>query len=102
MEADYSIPPRGELTIGYNSNHGSPRQYYLDPRKGVDIEIGVVKLFLATDWADFSNIRQESPFDDILSRGNRPVETQTSKYALWDEIRVPVIVREHGKSDEQR
>lgn len=89
--ADYSIPANGDLTIGYGTGGGQPRQYYLRP--GQDFDVGFLKLFVSTDWVDFSNIKQLSPFEDAF-RAGKPFEG--TKANIWGTVCIPVIQHRRG------
>ncbi|VDB96089.1 unnamed protein product [Peniophora sp. CBMAI 1063] len=55
-----SIPPRGQLTIGYGAGGGAPFSYFLRPDQ--DLDIGFIKLIVSRQPIDLSDFRQESPF----------------------------------------
>lgn len=85
---EHSVPARGELTIGYGSGGGQPRQYIL--LEGQNLDVGFLTLFLSTEWVDYSHVPQRSPFEDgraIRSLG------PSNEMALWDSICTPIIQR---------
>ena len=110
--AEYSVRAKGELTIGYGAGGGVPRSFYL--RKNQEVDIGFLKLFISTEWVDYSRIEQGSPFEDkhtgtSPTRGKRPLEQEGNARAIskgsieevreeedkeaWGTLSVPVVVR---------
>ncbi|KAF8875733.1 caspase domain-containing protein [Gymnopilus junonius] len=82
------------LTIGYGGGGGVP--YVFNVRQSQAFEIGFLKLFLATEYLDFSNIGQDSP----LEINSRSMEQFLSKRTSgqWDTILVPFVVRKRSFS----
>lgn len=89
-KVDNSLPAHGSLTIGYGAGGGQPRQYWLRP--GQEIDIGFLKLFVTTQWIDFTNIAQPSPFSDD-GRAQSEVKISNKNLALWDSILVTLVQR---------
>ncbi|EIM79947.1 uncharacterized protein STEHIDRAFT_163202 [Stereum hirsutum FP-91666 SS1] len=83
--ADFSIDAHTSLTIGYGAGGGNPRMYHV--RQGRDVDVGFLKLFVSTQWVDYSHIKQNSPFDGIAREDGRYVSINSP----WDSTRVPII-----------
>ena len=76
------------LAIGYGSGGSVPYTYYL--RDGQDVDVGFLKLFLATQPLNLSDVRQASPFDPV----HRGVDLVPAKTRLaWDALCVTVVQR---------
>lgn len=58
---DAPLQPKSTLTLGYGDSTASPFEFLLRP--GEDVDMGFMKLFVATSPADFSSLLQGSPFD---------------------------------------
>lgn len=88
-----SLPPKGSLTIGYGSSGTPPYTFYLN--KGQDVDVGYVKLFLSTEYVDYSSIPQKSPFmyDEARSAEYKP------KRRVWDTLSIPIVQRRVGTED---
>jgi len=87
-EVDPLLPPRGAITLGYGRGGGDP--IIFDIPQGQDIELGIFKLFLFTEYVDLSDVGQDSPFK--RSRGIDRAKPPTSR-SIWDTIMVPVVQR---------
>jgi hypothetical protein len=65
----YSIPPGGKpLTIGYGESGTAPRFYKVAKGPGQGNDVGFLRLFVSTDYADWTMIEQETPFSLIGPR----------------------------------
>lgn len=93
-EADFCVPAKtstgvaGELTIGYGEgNSDEPRCYFL--RKNQSVDVGFLKLFLSTRWINYTDIAQDSPFEnargDAVHKSHGPL--------LWDSVTILVVQR---------
>jgi len=87
-KVDPSVPAGGSLTIGYGDGGHPPRYYEVSDKQ--DIDIGCLKLFVATEPVDFSHIAQPSPF--FSNRGDAPPPSRP--LSLWDSIVVYTV--QHG------
>ncbi|KDR81761.1 hypothetical protein GALMADRAFT_221630 [Galerina marginata CBS 339.88] len=76
------LPPGGSITIGYGTSGTSAQEFSISP--GQDVDVGFVKLFLSTEYIDYSAVEESFAFDenDGPARSTRPVEK--SSLALWD------------------
>lgn len=84
---DRCIRSKGRLTIGYGAGGGTPHVYHV--RKGQDVDIGFLKLFVSTEWVDYSNIEQGPPFN-----GTRREEVKVVfRNSPWDTISIPMVQR---------
>ncbi|KDR74094.1 hypothetical protein GALMADRAFT_157880 [Galerina marginata CBS 339.88] len=84
--ADHPLKAGQSLTIGYGAGGGVP--YIFDIRGTHAIELGFLKLFLTSQYVDFSTVEQVSPF--INARAMTRYHKESN---FWDTIVVPVIVR---------
>ncbi|KAK1215771.1 hypothetical protein PQX77_021609 [Marasmius sp. AFHP31] len=88
-ETDFSIPAGESLDIGWGDSGTIPRSYKL--RKGRTLDVCFLKLYVSTEYIDFSQVAQETPFvenrDDVRTPG-------TKKRYLWDSMLVNVIQRD--------
>jgi hypothetical protein len=86
---DHTTPPLrkngGTLTIGYGSGGAAPFAYYL--RDNQDLDVGFLKLFLATSDVDLSNIPQSTPFETSRSADRFAKSTKDT----WSTILIPVV-----------
>ncbi|CCM00513.1 uncharacterized protein FIBRA_02547 [Fibroporia radiculosa] len=82
-------PLRGKdsLTIGYGDSGSPPQRFFL--RDGQKLDVGLLKLFLSTEYVDLSHIPQPSPFGE--GRGSTP--DPVKPHHIWDTILVPLIQR---------
>ena len=82
-----SIRPNGSLTIGYGSGGARAHSFYL--HDGQDVDVGYLKLFLSTEYVDYSHVPQDSPFllDARVHRESKP------KHRIWDTMLIPIIQR---------
>ena len=87
---DPPLEPHGTLTIGYGSAGAVPFNYYLWGDQKLDV--GCLKLFLSTEYADLSHISQGSPFHGDRRRA-RLVSADTDVPGLWDTSLVTVVQR---------
>ncbi|KIK68739.1 hypothetical protein GYMLUDRAFT_1008897 [Collybiopsis luxurians FD-317 M1] len=90
--ADFSIPAHGSLTIGYGDSGTAPHEYFLRDNQNVDV--GFLKLYLSTQYVDYSGIAQVSPFEQ--HRAGKPV---TKQRLLWDTITIPMVQQKDVGSD---
>lgn len=88
---DPSIGPNGKLTIGYGSSGWRPQCFH--PREGRPVDVGFLKLFVSTQWVDFSDIEQASPFDGYPRGRTSHSQPYISPNTPWDSISVPVVQR---------
>lgn len=84
---DPPLSPGGSLSIGYGSGGSAPFTYYIE--EGQTVDVGFLKLFVTSEYVDFSNIPQVSPFE----RGRKSGRPQKKSLALWDTILVPLVQR---------
>jgi len=84
---DPPLKPKASLSIGYGSGGSPPFTYFID--EGQSVDVGFLKLFLTTEYVDFSDVPQLSPFE----RGRKIVLRQRKIQPLWDTILVPVVQR---------
>ncbi|CCM05961.1 uncharacterized protein FIBRA_08200 [Fibroporia radiculosa] len=84
---DAPLRKQSSLTIGYGDSGSIPREYFL--RDGQKLDVGFLKLFLSTEYVDWSHISQPSPFDNTRASKQAPVNYPM----IWDTIVVPIIQR---------
>lgn len=87
---DFCLPEKGSLAIGYGSSGAKARTYRV--RNGYDLDIGILKLFVSTQWVDWSNIKQKTPFGGVAREDNGPF---IPKGSPWDVVCVPIVQRLH-------
>ena len=78
----------GNLTIGYGS--GGAKAFKFDLKKE-DVDVGFLKLFLTTDYIDYSNVSQQSPF--AATRDVVDYDDSKKLDPVWDSILIPVVQR---------
>lgn len=88
---DPSVGPHGQLTIGYGSSGWMPQCFHA--REGRPVDVGLLKLFVSTQWIDFSDIEQASPFDGYPRGHTSHSQPYISPNTPWDSISVPVVQR---------
>ncbi|EIM79949.1 uncharacterized protein STEHIDRAFT_116150 [Stereum hirsutum FP-91666 SS1] len=85
---DHCVLAQDSLTIGYaQGGSGDPRGYRV--RQGQKVEVGYLKLFVSTQWVDYSGIAQTSPFNG----GRRGDYQYTPDNSPWDSLVVPVVLK---------
>ena len=87
-KVDPPLPAGGNLTIGYGP--GEPRAFKFDLKKE-EVDVGFLKLFLTTDYIDFSNVSQPSPF--AATRDVVDYDDSKKLDPVWDSILIPVVQR---------
>ncbi|KAJ7190615.1 hypothetical protein GGX14DRAFT_381985 [Mycena pura] len=90
-KADVSIPPKGSLSIGFGDSGAVPRSYIL--RENQSVDVGFLKVYLSTEYVDYSGIAQASPFAE-----RRASVQQVKKRYLWDTIMIPMIQQKGASS----
>jgi len=83
------LKAKGSLSIGYGSGGSDAFIYYI--QEGQTVDVGFLKLFLTTEYVDFSNVPQGSPFD--LPFEKRAARPQIINQPIWESIIVPVVQR---------
>lgn len=79
------LPAGGCLTIGYGAGGALPWSYEL--RKGQDVDVGFLKLFVSTKSVDYSHVEQQSPFPQFrLGR-----QLQKPVRPAWGSITVAMV-----------
>lgn len=81
-----TLPAGGSLTIGYGSSGSGPRCYGL--AKGQTVDVGFIKVFITTEYVDFSDIEQASPFQ--TNRVNTS-DRRRKRWVRWDTKTIPII-----------
>jgi hypothetical protein len=102
-EVEPPLKGKGYLTVGYGDSGSVPYSFFL--RKGQDVDVGILKLFLSRKQVDLLHIAQPSPFQvklEVASTDTRPrgsekvVLPEPKNLPLpWDTIEIPVIQRHH-------
>jgi hypothetical protein len=88
LTPDPSIPPHGELTIGYGDG-GAARQGFKISDEDLDVEVSYLKVFITTRPVDLSYIAQPSPFPakrESFSWVDAPKD-------LWDALMMAIVVK---------
>lgn len=86
-----SIPAKDSLCIGYGDGGAAPANFVLEDGQVADV--GFLKLYLATEHVDWTNIAQASPFR--IGRGYRPSAPKAR--ILWDALMIPIVQQKLGK-----
>jgi hypothetical protein len=86
---DPPLRPGGSLSIGYGAGGSPPFTFRVD--EGQALDVGFLKLFLTTEYVNFSNIAQVSPFE--RESGRKPHRVQMKCPQLWDTILIPLVQR---------
>ncbi|THU80313.1 hypothetical protein K435DRAFT_972820 [Dendrothele bispora CBS 962.96] len=89
-QVDVSLPANGSLTIGFGDGGAEAYDYYL--RKNQKVDVGFLKLYLSTEYVDYSHICQDSPFD----RKRASTVERPKKRELWDTLIIPVVQQQQG------
>ena len=89
------LRPHGELTIGFGSGGGVPRQFFVGD--GISAEVGFLKLYLTTSPVDLKSIQQLTPFGRMDGRHAAPVKAETPD--LWATSVVKMIQRNSKGND---
>jgi len=87
-KVDPPLKERGTLSIGYGSGGAAPFTCYIE--EGQNVDVGFFKLFLTTEYVDFSNVAQVAPFRAGGRAGHR---VKPKNQPLWDTILVPFVQR---------
>ena len=72
------------MNIGFGEGGTKARQYYV--RDGT-FDVGFLKLFVSTKYVDFSDVAQQSPFNE--ARADKEYKPEGPE--LWHAIVIPVI-----------
>ena len=84
---------KGHLTVGYGNSGWAPHAFFL--RKGQNVDVGVLKLFLSRKQVNLSHVAQLSPFvpgpvgsntvsssSPFVSTGGRPSTTTPTPFQV--------------------
>jgi hypothetical protein len=90
--ADPSIPPHGELTIGYGSGGVAPQGFSLPEDQFVGITY--LKIFVTSQYVDLSYIQQDSPFEEARPMGisKEPKESKD----VWATMLLAIVQKRQG------
>ncbi|KAG6914882.1 hypothetical protein DXG01_014761 [Tephrocybe rancida] len=86
-KVDFPLPANRSLTIGFGDGGWLPRTYFL--RENQKVDVGFLRLYLSTNYVDYSGIAQQTPFL-AGGRGDQPVVSETRRN-LWDALTIPII-----------
>ncbi|QRV92056.1 ICE-like protease (caspase) p20 domain protein [Ceratobasidium sp. AG-Ba] len=92
---DVPLPRKGSLSVGYGASGETPFAYSLEDGQALDI--GIIKLFIATSPVNFGLIEQDSPFDEG-GRGSQRrviVESRLANIELWDTQMMVLVQKSH-------
>lgn len=90
--------PKASLTIGYGSGGSQPFAYTL--RDGQDVDVGFLKLFLATEPVDLSYVSQDSPFGRLDHRHiRRKFKMAPKAISIRDSLCITVVQRRRPPED---
>ena len=84
-QVEFSLPASRSLTIGYGDSGTPPPKYSLGKNESIDV--GFLKLYVSTEFIDYSGIAQNSPFQRTRA-SNFP---QPKKRSFWDTLTIPII-----------
>ena len=90
---DPPLKSGGYLTVGYGDSGSVPHAYFV--RKGQNIDVGTLKLFVSRTPVDLSHVAQSSPFITNRARASRP-QPEFSPLP-WDTVEIPVVQRPASK-----
>jgi hypothetical protein len=79
------LPEEGCLTVGYGTGGADSQNYFL--REGQHTDVGFAKLFITTEYVDFSDMLQGSPLSCNRAMKPKPVALPP----LWDTINVTIV-----------
>jgi len=85
-QVDFSVPTKRSLTIGFGDGGMPPCTYFL--RKNQSVDVGFLKLYLSTEFIDYSSIAQVSPFKE--NRGSYQ-HSRPKKRKFWDALTITMI-----------
>jgi hypothetical protein len=88
FKLDPPLPPYDSLTLGYGAGNSNPYNYVL--RDGQNVDVGHLKLFLATEPIDFSSVPQLSPFKQDA---RAPVSPPMKAPLAWGTILLAIVQR---------
>ena len=91
------MPAKSSLFIGNGTDGGKPHSFYLPP--GQDLDIGLVKFFVSTEYVDLSWIVQDSPFEDGHTHGVANKEFPPRMVLAndeWSTVMITVLQRQPG------
>ncbi|KAE9397465.1 hypothetical protein BT96DRAFT_995803 [Gymnopus androsaceus JB14] len=91
-QAELSLPGQSTLTVGYGSTGTTPIRFYL--REGQDVDVGFLKIYLSTEYINFSHIIQKSPFNIVP--GDSRAMKQDSRPSVWGTKTVRIIQKKEG------
>jgi len=74
--------------VGWGGSNDSP--FLLDIPEKHALEVGFLKLFLTTEYVDFSDVPQASPFS---SCNNRAMKIHSPSISFWESIKIPFVLR---------
>ena len=77
----------GELCVEFGA--GGWRAFNYKIRKGQDLEVGFLKIYLSNQPVDLSSIQQQSASQETRS----PCVRYTERLYTWDTILIPIIQR---------
>ena len=87
---DSPLRPNGSMKVGYGAGDEAPFVYTLNDDQ--DLEVGFLRLFLSTEYVDFSHIPQSSPFTSVGTHTSAEALPLTSTLA-WSTITATVVLR---------
>jgi len=91
---DPPLKSQRHLSVGYGDSGTVPHIFLL--RKGQNVDVGILKLYLSKEQIDLSDVAQSSPFVEIeaQTRGTKGafIKSPSQRY-FWDTIVVPVVQR---------
>ncbi|KAG6910102.1 hypothetical protein DXG01_013155 [Tephrocybe rancida] len=91
-QADFSIPRKNTLSVGFGDSGWPPCTYFL--REGQRVDVGFLRLYISTKYVDFHRILQESPFSREghgLTRGT--VSSKKKLEERWGALTIPIVQR---------
>ncbi|KZV62920.1 hypothetical protein PENSPDRAFT_692080 [Peniophora sp. CONT] len=95
--AEPSLPPQGNLCVGYGAGGSQPFTCFL--RSDQTLDVGFLKIFITTEIIDLSGMAQVSTFTGSKARDIRRLRLVREVEPLWDTIEIPLVQRRSGDSD---
>ncbi|KAF9263738.1 hypothetical protein L218DRAFT_1076931 [Marasmius fiardii PR-910] len=97
---DFSIPPKKSVTVGFGDSGTNPIGWSMRSEKKIDegvfrikqdVDVGFLKLYVATHRTEYRDIAQKSPIDGP-DRGGAPFGARRPRILL-DTLIVPVVLK---------
>ncbi|KAF8170849.1 caspase domain-containing protein [Mycena galopus ATCC 62051] len=90
-KVDVSLPAKGSVTIGFGACGAPGWNYFL--REGQTVDVGFLKLFISTEYVDYSSILQKSLLDEEPDEGldESRAGRREMRSSIWDTLTIPMV-----------